>query len=93
MKRPKFYPQLLLATVTLPLLLVGCATTETASEPVACKVVAMQPGKVGYDATKNTSIDAAKARADLATSQYRFAQLNRSTGQLGTIEQALRDCN
>lgn len=74
-------------------MLAACATADLSTEPAACKVVAAQPGRVNFDASKNSHADNTKARADLAGSGYRLAQLNTPTGGIGTIEQALRDCN
>ncbi len=79
--------------VAMGFTLTACATAEMSTEPAACKVVAAQPGRVNFDASKNSSADNTKARADLAGNAYRLAQLNTPTGSIGTIEQALRDCN
>jgi hypothetical protein len=84
----------LISTVALMsvLMLSSCATVETATEPAACKVVPLQTTRINHDASKNTPLDNTKARADLAGSSYRLAQLRTGMGMNGAIEEALRDC-
>ena len=76
----------------------GCSTmmatsADTAANPTNCKIALAQPARVNFDANKQTDMDKSEARAKLANSPYRLAQLNKPSGMSGTIEEALRDCN
>ncbi len=74
----------------------GCTTlpsTQVEAAPESkCKIVLAKPGQINNDGSKQTDLEKSEARAALATSDLRRAQLARPEGLSGTIEQALDDC-
>ena len=79
------------------LALAGCATDGTANEQYAkadCKAYPVTTASAaGVHAPKADSLEQRAAEADLATSGYRFRNLQRNGMAYNNVEEILRDCN
>jgi hypothetical protein len=76
------------------ILAAGCAHEPTQVAQRECKVVPITTASIAGAPPKNLdSLDQRRATGQLATSQYRFANLNRNGMAFNNIEDALRDCN
>ncbi len=86
----------LLALSAAALLAAGCATTENVqvAEKKECKIALAHTSTVAnpYKAKPQDSLRQREAEMNLATSQYRFAQLQRNGVFNNLNEEALRDC-
>jgi hypothetical protein len=76
------------------ILAVGCAHEPTQVAQRECKVVPITTASIAGSPPKNLdSLDKRQATGQLATSQYRMANLHRHGMAFNNIEDALRDCN
>ena len=77
--------------------LAGCATTDGGNDRYAkadCKVYPITTeSSTGVRAPKSDSIEQRAAEADLASSGYRFRNLQRNGMAYNNVEELLRDCN
>ena len=73
--------------------LAGCANLGDPQQVAAreCKVHPLETARIA-GGSRDSGLAQKAAVADLGTSNYRRAQLNRPMGATGTIEEALRDC-
>lgn len=71
----------------------GCATQgdNYAAKP-ECKVAPITTASATGKAKPVDPLSQRRAEMDLASSDYRFRQLNRNGGMNNNIEEALRDC-
>jgi uncharacterized protein with LGFP repeats len=72
----------------------GCATTEpTQVAQAECKIVPITTASAAGRAPRNiSSLEQRHAEMQLATSQYRMAQLQSQGMAFNNVEDALRDC-
>ena len=85
--------KMLIAAATA-VLAAGCATTEPVHVAQAeCKIVPITTASAAGRAPRAVSpLEQRHAEMQLATSQYRFAQLQSHGMAFNTVEDALRDC-
>ena len=84
---------LIAAAVTL-ILAAGCATTQpTQVAQAECKIVPVTTASIAGKRDRNVSpIEQRHAEMQLATSQYRMANLQSQGLAFNNVEDALRDC-
>jgi hypothetical protein len=79
------------------LMLAGCASDGTSGDQYAqadCKLYpATTASSTGVHPPKADSLQQRAAEADLASSGYRFRNLQRNGMAYNNIEEAIRDCN
>jgi hypothetical protein len=73
----------------------GCASQGDVQVAQAdCKITPITTASVAGGKPRNVdSIQRSRAEADLATSSYRFRNLQRNGLAMNNVEDALRDCN
>jgi hypothetical protein len=86
----------LFALSAAALLAAGCASDPVVVAQKDCKVAPITTSSAVYTGKSKTAPDSLRqreAQMDLATSQYRFAQLQRNGLFNNNVEEALRDCD
>jgi len=86
--------KMLIAAASAAILAAGCATTEpTNAAQAECKIVPVTTASIAGGAPRNVSpLEQRHAEMQLATSQYRMAQLQSHGMAFNNVEDALRDC-
>ena len=86
--------KMLIAATAAAMLAAGCATTEpTKVAQAECKIMPVTTASIGGGTPRNVSpLEQRHAEMQLATSQYRMAQLQSQGMAFNNVEDALRDC-
>jgi outer membrane murein-binding lipoprotein Lpp len=86
----------LVSAALASLFLAGCASVPENDKVASadCKVQPLQPATTTYGRKREvSSLEQREAENQLASSGYRMRLLRGPFGQMGTVEDALRDCD